>query len=165
PDGPGGGNRDHLVAFDRGARLSQLALVHVRAKGACASVGENLMPKSIVMATAATADLVPAPIPASWILQGTPEATKKQLVRSDDLNSYIVAWDCTPGRFTWRYSEDETLVVISGEAVITNEKGEERRIAPGDMAFFPAGTSATWHVTSRIRKVAVVRHTMPLPVV
>ena len=123
------------------------------------------MSKSIVMATAATADLVPAPIPAGWILQGAPEATKKQLVRSDDLNSYIVAWECTPGRFTWHYSADETLVVISGEAFITNEEGEERRLAPGDMAFFPAGTSATWRVTSRIRKVAVVRRTVPLPLV
>jgi len=123
------------------------------------------MSKSIVMATAATADLDPAPIPTSWILQGTPEATKKQFVRSNDRNSYIVAWDCTPGRFTWRYSEDETLVVISGEAFITNAQGEERPLAPGDMAFFPAGTSTTWRVTSRIRKVAVVRHTVPLPVV
>jgi uncharacterized cupin superfamily protein len=123
------------------------------------------MPKSIVMATAATADLDPAPIPSSWILQGTPEAAKKQFVRTEDRNSYIVAWECTPGRFTWHYSEDETLVVLSGEALITNENGEERRLAPGDLAFFPSGTSATWHVTRRIRKVAVVRHTVPLPLV
>ena len=123
------------------------------------------MPKSIVMATAATADLDPAPIPTSWILEGTPEATRKQFVRTDDRNSYIVAWDCTPGRFTWHYNEDETLVVLSGEAFITTEEGEERRLAPGDMAFFPAGTSAIWRVTRRIRKVAVVRHTVPLSLV
>src|SRR5438093_1143372 len=107
---------------------------------------ESSMPKSIVMATAATADLDPAPIPTSWILEGTPEATRKQFVRTDDRNSYIVAWDCTPGRFTWHYNEDETLVVLSGEAFITTEEGEERRLAPGDMAFFPAGTSAIWRV-------------------
>ena len=123
------------------------------------------MSESIVMATAATADLEPSPIPRDWILQGTPEATKKQLARSADRTASTMAWDCTPGSFTWHYSEDETLVVISGEAFITNEKGEERRLAPGDMAFFPAGTSATWRVTSRIRKVAVVRYTVPGPLV
>src|SRR5438093_13032975 len=105
------------------------------------------MSKSIVMATAATADLVPAPIPAGWILQGAPEATKKQLVRSDDLNSYIVAWECTPGRLTWHYSADETLVLISGEAFFTNEEGEERWIAPGDLALFPSGSCINWRVT------------------
>src|SRR5437879_6148164 len=97
----------------------------------CASRSRARSGDSVTRRSAPTANLDPAPIPASWILQGAPEATKKQLVRSTDRNSYIVAWDCTPGRFTWHYSEDETLVVISVEAFITNETGEERRIAPG----------------------------------
>src|SRR5207247_6058214 len=118
PDRPRGRHRDEHLAADGDAPLSQLAEVHERGEGAFASVepGEDSMSKSIVMATAATADLVPAPIPAGWILQGAPAATKKQLVRSADLNSYILAWECTPGRFTWHYSADETLGVHSGQA-------------------------------------------------
>jgi hypothetical protein len=74
-----------------------------------------------------------------------------------------MVWDCTAGRFSWHYSKDETLVVISGEAFISNEKGEERRIGPGDIVFFPVGSSSTWRVPSYIKKVAFLRHTMPRP--
>ena len=119
------------------------------------------MSKSIVMAAGAANDLRPAPIPPDWILNGAPEARNKELAKSHDHTSSIVVWDCTAGRFNWHYSQDEIVVVISGEAFITNEKGEERRLGPGDMGFFPAGTSCTWHITHRIRKVAVVRQPIP----
>ena len=121
------------------------------------------MAKSIVIAAAATADLAPAPISPDWVLNGTPETRSKELARSHDRTSYVMVWDCTAGRFNWHYSKDETLVVISGEAFITNEKGEERRLGPGDIVFFPAGSSSTWRVTNYIKKVAFLRHTMPRP--
>lgn len=121
------------------------------------------MSKSIVMADGAAADLSPAPIPRDWILNGTPEARSKELAKSHDGTSSIIVWDCTAGRFNWHYSKDEMVVVIAGEAFITNEKGDERRLGPGDMGFFPAGTSCTWHITDCLRKVAVVRQPMPRP--
>jgi len=121
------------------------------------------MPNPIVLETAATIALDPEPIPKDWILGGTPDATSKKLAKSADYTSYIMVWECTPGRFTWQYNKDETLVVVSGEVFITNESGQERRLGPGDFAFFPGGTSATWRVTERLRKVAVVRETMPKP--
>ena len=34
---------------------------------------------------------------------------------------------------------------------------------PGDVVFFPAGTSCTWSVPTYIKKVAFLRHTMPRP--
>ena len=121
------------------------------------------MPSPIVLETAAAVKLDPEPIPAEWILSGSPVATSKKLAKSADFTSYIMVWDCTPGSFTWHYNKDETLVVVSGEVFITNESGEERRLGPGDFAFFPGGTSARWRVTDRLRKVAVVRETMPRP--
>jgi uncharacterized cupin superfamily protein len=39
-------------------------------------------------------------------------------------------------------NKDEALVVSSGEAFITNGYGE-RRIGPGDVAFFPAGLAGS----------------------
>jgi len=122
------------------------------------------MSTSLVIAAAATADLKPAPIAPDWILHGTPEARNRELAKSHDRTSYIMVWHCTAGRFNWHYREDETLVVISGEAFITNDKGEERRLGPGDMGFFPAGSSCIWRITNHIRKVAVVRQTVPRPV-
>jgi uncharacterized protein len=121
------------------------------------------MPKSIVIADTATADLAPAPISPDWVLNGTPTTRSKKLARSHDRTSDVMVWDCTAGRFTWHYNKDETLVVLSGEAFVTNEKGQEHRIGPGDVVFFPAGTSSRWHVPNYIKKVAFLRHTMPRP--
>jgi hypothetical protein len=53
--------------------------------------------------------------------------------------------------------------VISGEAFMINEKGEERRFGPGDMGFFPAGTSCTWRITEHLRKVGVLKENVGRP--
>jgi hypothetical protein len=74
-----------------------------------------------------------------------------------------MAWDCTAGRFQWHYNVDETLVVLAGEAFISSDGGEETRIGPGDVVYFPAGVSATWRVTDYIRKVAFLRQPVPPP--
>ena len=121
------------------------------------------MRPSIVMATAATVELEPEPIPPDWILSGSPVARCKNLVRSRDWTSTVVVWDCTAGRFHWHYSQDESMLVISGEAFLLLENGEERRYGPGDVGFFPAGTTCTWRVADYIRKVAVVRESIWWP--
>lgn len=121
------------------------------------------MSKSIMLATPADVELEPEPIPHEWILSGAPRARCKKLVRSHDSTSSIVVWDCTAGRFNWHFSQDEAIIVISGEAVMINEKGEERRFSTGDLGFFPAGTSCTWLVTDHIRKIGILRETMWRP--
>jgi uncharacterized cupin superfamily protein len=124
---------------------------------------ESAMSKQIVIDRAEDAQLNSEPIPNDWILGGTPAARGKKLAKSHDFTSYVMVWDCTPGQFNWHYNKDETLVVISGEVFITTQTYKDRRLGPGDWAFFPGGTSATWRVTSHLRKVAVVRETMPRP--
>ena len=121
------------------------------------------MPSSIVIAAAAATELQPAPIAAGWILSGTPEARNKMLAASDDRTAYVMVWECTPGLFNWHYDTDETLVIISGEVFITDVNDVERRMGPGDMGFFPAGSSCKWRVTNRVRKVAVLRTPLPAP--
>jgi len=118
---------------------------------------------TIVVATAATVELQPEPIPSDWILSGSPEARCKKLARSRDWTSHLVVWDCTPGSFKWHYSMDETIVIISGEAFMINNDGEERRFGPGDLAFFPAGSSCSWRVTQTLRKVGILREGMWRP--
>ncbi len=75
----------------------------------------------------------------------------------------MVAWSCTAGRFHWHYGVDETVHVISGEVFVTGDDGAERRLGPGDMAYFPAGSRSVWRVPSAVRKLAVCRHAMPRP--
>lgn len=121
---------------------------------------ESALLRSIVMAVPANVELSPEPIPQEWILSGAPIARSKNLVRSRDLTSSVVVWDCTAGRFRWHYGQDETILVISGEAFLLLENGAERRFGAGEVGFFPAGTTATWRVADNIRKVAILRETM-----
>jgi uncharacterized protein len=123
------------------------------------------MAKSILIATPAAFELEAQaqPILPGWVLSGAPASRTRNVVRSHDFTSNIVVWECTAGIFEWHYNKDEILFVIAGEAFITDEKGEERRLGPGDIAFFPAGTSCTWRVPELIKKIAVVRETMWRP--
>jgi uncharacterized protein len=116
--------------------------------------------QSVIFAVPAEVELDPDPIRPHWIIDGAPQARSKRLAESADGTSTIMAWSCTPGRFNWHYSVDETLHIISGEVFVTNEQGETRRIGPGDMVFFPAGSRSTWHVTKEVRKLAVCRQSM-----
>jgi uncharacterized protein len=108
----------------------------------------------IIFADPTTVALDPAPIVPGWIVEGTPQARSRDLARSADGTTVVVAWSCTAGRFNWHYSVDEMVHVISGEAFVTDEGGMERRLGPGDMAFFPAGA---------VRKLAVCRQALPKP--
>jgi uncharacterized cupin superfamily protein len=119
------------------------------------------MSQSIVIAATASAELDPAPITPGWILSGAPSARAKRMAVSGDKTASVVVWECTLGHFNWHYTEDESICIVSGEVFITAANGAERRLGPGDMAFFPAGSSCTWRVTEQVRKVAFLRKDMP----
>ena len=119
------------------------------------------MSKPVVFAFPADVELKPAPIAPNWIIEGQPEARAATLAITADGTSSVMAWSCSAGRFTWNYSFDETLHIISGEAFVTNEKGEVRRIGAGDMVFFPAGSRSNWYIPHEIRKIAFCRQQMP----
>jgi uncharacterized cupin superfamily protein len=122
------------------------------------------MSPPIVFASAADDfELMPSPICRDWIVEGTPQARSRRLVQSADGTASLYAWSCTAGRFHWHYAIDETLHIVSGEVFVTDEKGDARRLGPGDTAFFPAGSRILWHVPKEVRKFAVCRHAMPRP--
>ena len=120
----------------------------------------NIVSQSVVMVNAASVDLTPLTIPPEWVLSGSPQAWNKEVARSHDRISQIVVWECTEGHFKWYYSKDESVIVVSGEAFLVNDNGQELRFGPGDVGFFPAGTTCTWRVPGRFRKVAVIREPM-----
>lgn len=121
------------------------------------------MSEPIRFAAPADVELVPDPIRPNWIIEGKPEARSLRLAQSADGTSSVVAWSCTAGRFRWCYAVDETVHIISGEVLVTDSSGAARRLGPGDMAFFPAGSRSIWTVPNEVRKLAVCRHSMPRP--
>jgi uncharacterized protein len=121
------------------------------------------MSKSIVIENAESASLAPAPIPPDWILAGKPEARNKTVAVTQDHTSWIMIWECTAGRYEWHFSQDETLIVVTGEMFVTTKSGEEKRLGLGDVAFFPAGSSCTARIDDYVKKIAVLRMDLPLP--
>ena len=102
-------------------------------------------------------------IPAEWLLEGQPETRSKSLGTSPDQLAKAVIWECGAVSYHWHYTQDEAYIVLSGEGFMTDEKGVERRYGPGDLAFFPAGTNATWRHPSHFRKVAVLKEPISTP--
>ena len=98
-----------------------------------------------------------------WIVEGNPQMRSQRLLQSADGTTSVFVWSCTAGRFNWYYRVDETLHILSGEVFVTDHNGEVRRLGPGDVAFFPAGSRSLWHVPMEVKKFAVCRHTMPRP--
>lgn len=119
------------------------------------------------MVTGALVDmeLDPEPIFDKWILSGNPAARSKTLALSHDGASRTVVWDCTAGSFYWHYRQDESVLVLSGDAYLLEENGKEHRFAAGDFGFFPAGTVVKWRVDKHIRKIAFLREPMWRPFV
>ena len=119
--------------------------------------------EKIIAATTTAVSLQSAPISPDWILSGSPEARSTLLAKSEDRTSYTMVWECSPGSFRWQYIEDETIVILEGEVFISVGRTGERQLRPGDVAFFPAGSSCVWRVTKRVKKVAVLRKALPFP--
>lgn len=103
-------------------------------------------------------DLAPAPIRPEWILKGNPIARALKLSAAEDGNLECMLWDCTAGKFRWRFRCDEIVHVLEGSVHICDETtGAERTLGPGDVAYFPQGSSAVWEVQEYVKKLAILR--------
>ena len=107
--------------------------------------------------------LAPSPINEDWIVEGAPAARSAILSRSRDETACTIMWDCTAGKFRWFYDFDETIHILEGSVWIDDGHGP-RRVGPGDVVFFPVGSSALWEVETYVRKLAFCRKTLPAPI-
>ena len=107
-----------------------------------------------------------SPINPAWILEGQPVARNAVLSRSQDTTACTIVWDCTAGKFNWHYDFDETVHILEGSVIVSSEGTPAKRLEAGDVAFFPVGTQAHWHVESYVRKIAFCRRAvLPKPAI
>ncbi|MFB9949595.1 cupin domain-containing protein [Rhizobium puerariae] len=106
----------------------------------------------------------PRPIEPSWVISGTPVARAASHSQADDKCATTTVWDCTAGQFRWFFGWDEVVVILEGEVHVTAEDGTVRVLRSGDLAYFKAGTWATWRIDDYVKKIAVVRKPFPLAV-
>jgi len=111
----------------------------------------------LLSSTLADVKLERGAIPSEWLLSGEPEVRSKLLGKSRDRLAYIMLWECGAVSYKWHYTKDEAYIVLSGEGFMTDDNGVEHRFGQGDVAFFPAGTNATWRHPDHFRKVAVLK--------
>jgi uncharacterized protein len=136
-------------------RAHASAFVRPRLKGETDTMGISYALQDVV--------LMPSPINPSWIEEGDPRATSALLARSTDGSTSTFLWECTAGKFTWRYGADETVHFLEGTVVISSQGMPSRRFGQGDTVHFTRGSKATWIVDDRIRKVAFCRSALPAP--
>jgi len=117
---------------------------------------------TIQSAATPTDELPDMPIEPSWIKSGNPVARGTVLTQSEDKKVSSGLWSCEPGEFEWTFGWDEFVHVLEGEVDIT-EDGTDNTITlrPGDMAHFPLGMKAHWHVKQAVRKFFVIRTPEP----
>jgi hypothetical protein len=106
-------------------------------------------------------DLKAAPINPGWIIEGAPIARNLKVAGSSDHSAWTMLWDCTAGKFHWIYKVDETVHVLEGSVTITMN-GKINILRAGDIAFFPAGSVAQWHIESYVRKLAFCQKPLPM---
>lgn len=122
------------------------------------------VPAPVVAAAIDDLKLEPAPIRREWILAGNPQARASTHSAARDSQATTAVWDCTAGTFRWHFDWDETVVIVEGDVHVTVEDGSARTLKAGDIAYFPAGSRAVWHVEDYVRKVAFCRRQFPAPV-
>jgi uncharacterized protein len=78
-----------------------------------------------------------------------------RLYTSPDGNQFHGVWQAEPGTHA-NLPGQETVVVLSGRATVSGEKGDSIDVGPGDLVFVDAGEVATWTVHETLRKVFVI---------
>ena len=106
-----------------------------------------------------------SPIEPSWIISGDPRAEGALHSQSADGCSSTTIWACSAGAFRWNFVWDETVYIVSGSVVVTDESGTVTTVSAGDVAYFAAGTWATWEIADHVKKVAFCRKPFPAPMV
>ena len=111
----------------------------------------------------AKAVMLPAPITPGWVIEGTPTTLAAEIAHTDDGSTKTYIWSTTKSRFHWFYDSDEIVTVLDGEVFVDDGINGERRLGPGDVAFFPTGAKTTWRVPDHLRKVATLKRPLPSP--
>jgi len=65
-------------------------------------------------------------------------------------------WECEPGAWRVRYTEEEYCRVVMGRSLLTNADGVVREVVAGDEFVIPRGFEGVWEALERTRKVYVI---------
>jgi len=96
--------------------------------------------------------LEPMPLDEEDILEGNPRAKGEILFSSADKKFYMGVWECTKGKFLYKYDDDEACYILQGEAIIRSDSGVVA-VRKGDFVFFRKGLETMWQIKKKIKKL------------
>jgi uncharacterized protein len=65
-------------------------------------------------------------------------------------------WECEPGAWRVRYTEEEYCRIVTGRSLLTSADGVVREVVAGDEFVIPRGFEGVWEVVERTRKIYVI---------
>lgn len=102
----------------------------------------------------------PDPFDPDQVIDGDPEAFDLSLTESEGGTEVAGFWMCTPGSFT-DTEQEESFVVIRGQAEVEMADGTRIALGPGDTHSFRAGEKTIWKITQPLVKSYWARPSHP----
>jgi uncharacterized cupin superfamily protein len=93
---------------------------------------------------------------AEKIITGQPEQNVWNAFSSSDQKFHVGTWDSKAGEWKVSYTEEEYCLILEGESVITDSKGNQKIVKAGDQFVVPAGFEGSWSVPEYCKKVYVI---------
>lgn len=102
---------------------------------------------------APTEELEAMPFKPEQILEGHPVPNGNVIWRRGETKSRNGIWEHGPGKSDYHQTPEEVsaFVFLSGAATVTPEGYDPIEVGPGDVVFFPEGTTTVWDVRETIR--------------
>lgn len=120
------------------------------------SVGCKKIPASFHQSSINQSQLVDAPIPKDWVIDGKPVARSLDLTGFEGHGYTTGLWDCSEGTFNWYFHADEFVHILEGDVVVRGDDGKEAHLKVGDVAHFTAGSHTVWKVPNYVKKLWVL---------
>jgi hypothetical protein len=90
------------------------------------------------------------------VLSGAPRSSYKILYANKSKELYSGVYECTAGKWTVHYEEDEFCTIVEGRIILTGEDGESHEFSAMDSFMIPAGFHGTWEALTYMRKFFVI---------
>jgi len=68
----------------------------------------------------------------------------------------VGVWECEPGAWRVRYTEEEYCRIVTGRSLLTSADGVVREVVACDEFVIPRGFEGVWEVVERTRKIYVI---------
>jgi uncharacterized cupin superfamily protein len=90
------------------------------------------------------------------VLSGQPQAAFEMLYSDPSGAFHSGVYECTAGKWTVSYAEDEFCTLLEGTVVLTDEDGTAQEFKAPESFLIPAGFRGTWEAATAVRKLFVI---------